>query len=666
MPSVDRFGHSAPSLDELKQIVNEARSSNSLKNLRIYFDRVQELRRIHSGNFDVQLVVAEAQEVIIERARELRSRPGSSSDDINPMPVNADLPAGESQQEALERGIDPSSADVKHLNSTSWRRATFLALLLTAVICIVFFYLIQAARKINLAPPPHETTPARTSAAPNVPVQTAKTTEPVAQPDSASVRLYTDLVPGTVSVDDGEPQDLKDGELVLDHLEAGRHSIKVAGRSGTAAFSFDVAGNSAPQVVAPVTAANAIAVLVSSQDGKGHLMTSLPQTDVSLDGNAIGNAGPDGLSFENLGTIDHELQIGQGKDRQRFVMTYTSAPVLTVYVKSDPNAGTVTITTKQDGVGVFIDDKPYRRKTEHGQLRIPLKVGQYVIHVHKDGFIDPPPQSITVKKGEETELSFRLEQLPTLATLQLRGGIPGTAVYVDKEQVATLGVDGSATVSTIKSGDHTVELRLDGSLPKKFQREFQAGQTVSLNSPDTLLEKVVTESKPAQEVPAATSVQKTPVASSALEMPGEQVRKGGGFVHYNVPRTSGRYSFQAHSKIGGFLKHEKLQWYAGYEDSQNYVMFSLDGKHATVRQMVDGKSTEVARVPFNASSDEWVQVELSVKPGSIDAKLKTPETGWSDLGAVPSHGQDFTQGKVGFYLPGNDEVAVSNFHFINH
>ncbi|MDQ2710826.1 MAG: hypothetical protein M3Y24_01100, partial [Acidobacteriota bacterium] len=616
---MDRFGHSAPSLDELKQIVNEARSSNSLKNLRIYFDRVQELRRIHSGNFDVQLVVAEAQEVIIERARELRSRPGSSAEENNFTATNPDPRPAESQGEAVERGTDPSRAEVKHLNSRSWRRATFLALLLTAVICVVFFYLIQAARKINLAPPPQEATHAKTAETTKVPVQNAKATESATQSNSATVRLYTDLVPGTVSVDDGEPQDLKDGELVLDHLEGGRHSIKIAGRSGTAAFSFDVAANSAPQVVAPVTAANAIAVLVSSQDGKGHLMTSLPQADVSLDGNAIGNAGPDGLSFENLGTIDHELQIGQGKDRQRFVMTYTSAPVLTVYVKSDPNAGTVTIATKQDRVAVFIDDKPYRRKTDHGQLRIPLRAGQYVVHVHKDGFIDPPPQSVNVKKGEETELSFRLEQLPSLATLQLRGGVPGTAVYVDKEQVATVGADGAATVSTVKSGDHIVELRLDGSVPKRFQREFQARQTVFLNSPDTLLEKVAIESKPAQELPAANSVQKMPVASSALEIPGEQVRRGGGFVHYNVPKTSGRYSFQAHSKIGGFLKHEKLQWYAGYENSENYVMFSVDGKHATVRQMVDGRSTEVARVPFNASSGEWVQVELSVKPDSIDA-----------------------------------------------
>ena len=137
-------------------------------------------------------------------------------------------------------------------------------------------------------------------------------------------------------------------------------------------------------------------------------------------------------------------------------------------------------------------------------------------------------------------------------------------------------------------------------------------------------------------------------------------------MHYNVPRAAGHYSFLAHGKIGGFLKHGKLQWYAGYENSENYVMFSVDGKHATVREMSAGKATEISRVPFNASSDGWIQVDMSVKPGVITARVKTPETDWSDLGTVTSDGRDFTQDRVGFYIPGNDELAVADFRFSSH
>jgi hypothetical protein len=33
------------------------------------------------------------------------------------------------------------------------------------------------------------------------------------------------------------------------------------------------------------------------------------------------------------------------------------------------------------------------------------------------------------------------------------------------------------------------------------------------------------------------------------------------------------------------------------------------------------------------------------------------------MGSVASFGRDFTQDKVGFYVPPNDEVAVANFKF---
>ncbi len=658
---MDRLGHSATSLDELKQIQDEVRSSNSLKALRSYFERVQELRRIHSGDFDVQLLVAEAQEKIIARAREVRSRAGvlESEVDLFKEPGNTAPPA-ELRDEESNSNHGNSRPEATEGNRKNWRRATYMALGLTAIICVAFFYLIQTARRINLAPP--VAMPSKSAETEKVPVQNTKATEP-AVPIAPSVRLYTDLIPGTVSVDDGEPQDLKDGELNLDHLEAGRHSIKVAGRSGTAAFSFDVTDGSAPQAVAPVTATNAMAVLVSAQDGKGRLLTNLPQPEIALDGKSLGQVGPDGMALDNLGNADHELQVAQGSDKQRFVMTYTPAPVLTVYVKSDLYAGVVTVITKEDGAVIFIDDKAYRRKTDKGQIRIPLKVGEYVIHVHKDGFIDPPPQNVEIKKAEEAELTFNLEPVPNLASLEVRGAEPGTAIYLDKEQAATVGPGGSAKIANVKSGEHSIELRLDGSIAKKFQRNFQAGQIVSLAGSDVALEKAVVE-KPAEQPPVAAPPPSS-APTTSISIPGEQVRKGGGFVHYNVPRAAGHYSFQAHGKIGGFLKHGKLQWYAGYENSENYVMFSVDGKHATVREMSGGKATEISRVPFNASSDGWVQVDMSVKPGSITARVKTPETGWSDLGTVTSDGRDFTQDRVGFYIPGNDELAVADFRFSN-
>lgn len=661
---MERLGQSPPSLDELKQIQNEARASKSLKQLRSSFDRIQELRRIHASNFDVQLVAAEAQEEIIERARELRSRSGDplEQEDL----FSAPLPAREGRGEPLP---EPPEEFGDEGNRQSWRRATYLALFLTAAILIVFFYLIQTARRINL--PAAADTTAKTTAAAKPSLQT--TSSPAEAVNTApTLRLYTDLIPGTVSIDDGEPQDLTDGELVLDHLEPGRHSVRVAGRSGSADFSFDVSPGSAPQAIAPISTSNAMAVLVSAKDGKGHLLTSVQQPTISLDGKLLGQAGADGLALDDLGNSDHELQVTEANDRQRFVMTYTAAPVLTAYVKSDLNAGTVTVLTKLDGVNIFVNDKPYRRPTDHGQIRIPLKVGGYVIRVHKDGFVDPAPQSVNVKKGEETELSFDMQPLENLASLEIRDAAPGTAVLVDKTQVASVGADGIATAARLKTGDHSIELRLKGSIPKKFDRTFQPSKTVLLSGSQVALDKAAPVGKPTETAASSPTAPVTdtkaaaPVSADSApsqDVPGEHVRRGGGFVHYGTPKAAGRYTFKARSKIGGFLKHDKLQWYAGYENSENYIMFTLDGKHASVRQMKDGKSSEVNRIRFNADSGEPVQVDLSVSSDAISARIRTPDGAWNELGTVSSSGRNFTQDRVGLYIPGNDEVTVSNFHF---
>lgn len=654
---MDRSRHTFSSLDELRQIQSEARQSSSLDQLRHYFDRLQTLRRTYVDDFDFQLVLAEVQEEVIARGRVLRQ-------EADPPPTAA--------TEAAE--IPP---DVERLDSKTWQKAVYLALFFTLIIAAAFFYLVQTARKLNFAQ--EQTSQQQTqpnAAAGNSSVQkTSNTAPPV--PTNPTVRLYTDLIPGTVSIDDGQPQDLKDGELVLDNLQPGQHSLKVTGRSGNAAFSFDIAEKLPPRVIGLPTASNAMAVLVSSQDGQGRLITNVEHSQVLLDGKTAGEVGVDGLSLDSLGKTDHDLEVTENKDRQRFVLTYTPAPALTVYVKSDPNAGTVVVITGQDGVDVFIDDKPYRRKTDRGQVRIPLKVGQYTIRVHKTGFIDPPPQSVDVKKAEEAPVQFRMQPVPEIATLDIKGALAGTMVYIDKDFAAVIGADGNARISNVKPGDHIVELRRDQALPKRFERTFRTGDVAVLSGSDVILDKVVTDNKGAPPPPtpapepltstAPANSSNNPAPNSGMEIPGEQVRRGNGigFVPYHTPRVAGRYSFQAQTRVGGFFKHGKLQWYAGYEDPANYVLFTLDGKHASVREVRNGKSTEISRVPFNVESNQWVQVDLAVRAKSIDARVKTPDTSWSEVGTVSATDRDFTQGRVGLYIPGNDEVAVSDFRFSN-
>jgi hypothetical protein len=632
------------SVEELRQIQFQTERSQSVDELRQYFDRVQELRRKHLDDFDLQLFIADVHEQIVERARSLREQ--GTTDDRN---AQASVP------------LPPH---VERLDQKTWQRAAFIGLFFAVLILAAFFYLIQAARKSNLLLPESvDATAANPGTKPKVSPVGNVAPAPPAKP---MLRLYTDLVPGTVSIDAGPPQDLKDGELVLDSLQPGRHTIRVSGHSGNAEFTYDVSEKTAPEIVGDPSASNAMAVLVSTQDDKAHLVTNAENSDVLLDGNAAGHVGPGGLTINQIAKTDHDLEVTQGRDRQRFILTYTPAPALTVYVKSDPNAGTVVLVTHQDNTQVFINDVLYRRRTWQGQLRIPLKVGEYTIRVHKPGFIDPPPETVHVKKAEEAAVQFSLQPVPQIATLAIHGALPGTMVYVDKDLAAVIGSDGSASMSNVKPGERTVELRRGQALPKRFQQTFHAGDVITLSGPDVVLSKAVVDNMPAAPAPAPNPGSVGEAPNDSMEMQGEQVRKGGGFVAYHVPKISGHYSFLAQARKGGFLKHAKLQWYAGYRDGGDFILFTLDGKHATVREVRGGRAFDVARIPFSAAANQWVQVYMQVKPNAIDARVKTPNSAWVDLGGPAADaGQDFTKGKVGFYIPGSDEVAVSNFRFSN-
>ena len=665
---MDRSQPTYSPVDELTQIQSNARQSHSLDDLRHYFERVQTLKRSHGEDFDTQLFIAEVQEEIIERARALREKRGEQRPKPTEEKPHTHLVRRAAQEEEHEAAeIAP---EVPRVDSKTWQRATYLALFFTLIICAAFFYLVQTARKLNSTPNEVAGQQQTSSNAQRPPVEVPVNT-PQAAAANPAIRLYTDLVPGDVSIDGGNVVDLKDGELVLNNLQPGRHSIKVSGRGGDAAFSFDIAEQSAPRVIGLPVASNVLAVLVSEEGSQARLITNAKDSEVLLDGKTAGAAGPDGLTLDNLGTEDHELQVAQGKDRQRFVLTYTPAPTLTVYVKSDPNAGTVVVMTGQDGADVYIDNSLYRRKTEQGQVRIPLKVGNYTIRVHKAGFIDPPPEVVDVKKAEEAAVQFRLQPAPQIATLAIKGALPGTMVYLDKDLAALIGADGSANLSNVKPGDHMIELRREQALPKRFQRTFHVGDVIVLAGPDVTLDKAVAEAPPASAT-TPTPEPAAPVASKpaatpnySMELEGAQVRRGGGFVNYHVPKVSGHYTFAAQSHLGGLFKKSKLEWYAGYQDSENYVLFTLDGKHAVVHEVRDGKSVEISRVPFNVDSNEWVQADLSVRPDAVSARVKMPDGSWVNIGSATSANRDFTQGKVGFYIPSNEEVAVSNFRFSN-
>ena len=325
-------------------------------------------------------------------------------------------------------------------------------------------------------------------AASGVTVAPGSTPLPVAltlQPQAQTVRLFADE-PGRVVLDDQPPKDLQEGQLILDGVKDGKHVAKVMTRSGEAAFTFDVAAGKAPVIDGPVAARNLIAVLVAGSGTQAHIVTSSPMLKISLDGQAQGEAGAGGLTLNNVAPGDHEMLLGEGKDEKKLVVSFGPAPMLTAFLKSDVNAGTLVVSTGEDDVSVFLNNKEYRRKTQRGQLRIQW-LGNVSVRVAKPGFQDVPAQQASVKKGEETRLEFTMKAVPKMAVLQVRGGVPGTQVLLDQQSLGTIGADGALSHANVSPGEHTVELRRDRFSPKKLARSFKAGDTVVLTGSDLIL-----------------------------------------------------------------------------------------------------------------------------------------------------------------------------------
>jgi hypothetical protein len=306
------------------------------------------------------------------------------------------------------------------------------------------------------------------------------------QPQALSLRLLTDLDQGKVTVDDRPPADLQEGQLVLDKVAAGTHTVKVAGPKGDASFSFAVANAQMPSVAGAVTAHNVVALLVASFGHQARVVSNAGPWKLAVNGQPQGDASPAGTDLTGFRPGVNEIVLGEGPSARNMSESFGAAPTLTVFLKTDVNSGTLIVSTGQDDVRVFLNDKEYRRRTQRGELRVPA-LGKVVVRVAKNGFQDVPAQTVELKKGAEVRVQFNLKPQPQFGSLEIRGAAAGIQVLIDQKDAGAVGPDGTLRLGSIQPGDHVVELRRDQYVPKRMQRSFLAGQTVALSGTDVTL-----------------------------------------------------------------------------------------------------------------------------------------------------------------------------------
>ena len=745
--------------EELKRLDEQIQSATGLAALKPIFHRLNEIIRGFPDDFDVQLTGDEVKQRLIARGTLLKQRETSAPPP--PAPPPAAMPAAQPPPARPRRAL-------------KWRRAVAIGAIAALPIIAVLVFLVKrnanhAAVEVDIA-----TTPAgasvrvvaqRSSGVPPGPGgnQTTCTSncklaltpgtyqvsasldgyEPAAgavtvtarqpaavsltlRPQAQSVRLLTDLNQGKVVVDDGPPADLQEGQLVLDKVAPGKHTVKVTGQNGDASFSFEMVDGRLPAVAGPVNARNMIAVLVASFGKQARVETSAGPWKLAVNGQPQSDAGPAGADLTGFHPGVNEIVVGEGRDQRNMSESFGAAPMLTAFLKTDVNAGTLIVATGQDDVRVFLNGKEYRRRTQRGQLRVQA-LGKVAVRVAKSGFEDEPAQTVEVKKGAEVRLQFDLKPQPQFGSLEIHGAMAGSEVLVDRKNAGTVGPDGSFSLSAIQPGDHTIELRREQYLPKRVQRSFHAGQAVVLAGADVVLAAANGTIRLKRDPPSATITYRRGDETESHEAPGNQIElpagsyafsasapgfaefttrvqlaasenrevdftlarerpaapppvaasgmaefedapkwkkegdswihKGGGFVPYKLP-PKGVFTFTVQPLKGG-----KIRWCIQYLDAKNYLLFEMDRKNFWAGVIQKGQRLERVKAPHNLGNQKAFTIQIEVTPDRLVQKAQVGNQ-WKVLDTFVEEGRDFTQGKFGFLIQGNDEIAISDFKFL--
>ncbi|HET7440624.1 MAG TPA: PEGA domain-containing protein, partial [Terriglobales bacterium] len=534
-------------------------------------------------------------------------------------------------------------------------------------------------------------------------------------PLSLALRVLTDVVGGKLWLDDQPSGDLNEGQLSVSNVAPGRHKVRFSNDKGQATFQFEAAQGVAPTLADKIAAQGLHAVVVGGYGPGLKVYSSFGPAQLSLDGKPAGDVGPAGIELKDVAPGAHQLAAVQGNDRHVVDVEVGPVPSLNVFLQSDQNIGTLLVITAEDKVKVFLDGKPQKRLTEGGQLRIAnLEPRQYAIRVAKDGFQDSPEQKIDVRKGEQARLKFVLQPIVRAVAFSISGGIPGTVVTLDHAAIGTIQSDGSFRYSSVQPGDHVIELRKDRYKPRQIQKHFAVGTPVALVAAETVLEPMPGElhvtftpadadvtltgnGQPPAKLKNGTSISLPPgsysvtartsdglVRSSVVQVasgesrnldlalaPGgmsnwEQpeawtqerdyfVHRGGNFVLYKTSPTAGTFSFSALLQKG-----HRLQWVLHYTDEKNYLLFSMDENFFYRSVVVNGQPTETAQFPHKTEKKQFRTLQVRVTGNEVVNEIREGNS-WVPLDTWSQQGADLSAGKFGFYIPGKDQVALSNF-----
>jgi len=322
-----------------------------------------------------------------------------------------------------------------------------------------------------------------------------------------------------------------------------------------------------------------------------------------------------------------------------------------------PAKATLEVHGAPEGTEVLLDGTQIGSARDGGLSSTNIEPGRHMVVLKNDRFRTiqaeyefEPGKSVTVEGAMQSAAgTLKIEVSPPVEGLQLRLLREGET----RDQVIT------ETALSLPEGTY----RVTGSAPQYEQAVATAHVTAGGGTTATLIMKRVERTPSQPKAQVAFSMEEwakaggATLGSSTWAREGKLwVKRGGEFVVAPIDPLPGTYIFTVI-----LMRGKRLEWVVNYRDGKNYDLFQLDDTNLVRTQFVNGKKRESVKRPFSMKTSDYVSVMITVTSSSIVHSFFVQQQ-WQvvDRWERPGGG---VQGKIGFHVPGKDQIGVSDFRF---
>lgn len=488
------------------------------------------------------------------------------------------------------------------------------------------------------------------------------------KPRPSEFHLFSALKQGTVSWDDKPSETLpEDGQLMVDTLEPGKHTLLVQSGAIKSTVAFEDQALTLPSLERPqATGTDAIAV-ASYHDQAVVTASSTADTPVLLDNRPAGRLSSGQIALKDLTPGPHTLTLGEWTGN----FSVGPVPSLNLFLATLDSQGTLSIDVRgvQDAQ-VLVNNK-LNGVAKNGKYKLSLAPGSYEILVYHSGFMPAKPQKITVRESTTSRVNFSLVPLPVpkpapapiVAPSKLTGTVtvrvtPGDAqvTYTRRGQSNPQVLSSSSL--DLEPGSYSFSAHAPGYTDGSVTVEVNAGGTATVT-----LGLVAIKKAPA---PVARAMRAEDWNQPWTKDEEWYTRQGGDFVLYKITPTAGVFRFaispKSSKKFLGMGGNPKMRWVLAYQDSRNYIDFQID-KQSYVSEIIrNGKKTKRVDLKHNAQGPTY-QLQVRVAPTKLSVEIRNADGKYLLLDEWTDPPMDLTAGQFGFRLPNQDQIFLTDFSF---